>query len=66
MENLIVDFISFLMTAIVAVCGRGIQQVIPFLIGIIGGYIVAAPKGIKTIEDDHLMSKFSVQRLTGN
>ena len=34
------------MTAIVAVRGRGIQQVIPFLIGIIFGYIAAALLGM--------------------
>ncbi|MBE6508059.1 MAG: uracil-xanthine permease [Methanobrevibacter sp.] len=45
-QNLLVAFISFLMTAIVAVRGRGIQQVIPFLIGIIIGYIVAAALGM--------------------
>ncbi len=45
-KNLVVAFISFLMTAIVAVRGRGIRQVIPFLIGIIVGYIVAALLGM--------------------
>ena len=45
-NNLLVAFISFVMTAIVAVRGRGIQQVIPFLIGIIVGYIVAAFLGM--------------------
>ena len=45
-QNLLVAFVSFLMTAIVAVRGRGIQQVIPFLIGIIVGYIVAAALGM--------------------
>ena len=45
-QNLLVAFISFLATVIVAVRGRGIQQVIPFLIGIIVGYIVAAVLGM--------------------
>ncbi|WP_405303888.1 uracil-xanthine permease family protein [Methanobrevibacter sp.] len=45
-KNLIVAFISFLVTALVAVRGKGIQQVIPFLIGIIVGYIVAALLGM--------------------
>ncbi|WP_407393235.1 uracil-xanthine permease family protein [Methanobrevibacter sp.] len=44
--NLAVAFIAFLMTAIVAVRGRGILQVIPFLIGIIVGYIAAALLGM--------------------
>ena len=45
-NNLFVAFVAFLMTAIVAVRGRGIQQVIPFLIGIIVGYIAAALLGM--------------------
>ena len=44
--NLLVAFIAFLMTAIVAVRGRGILQVIPFLIGIVVGYIAAALLGM--------------------
>ena len=45
-KNLIVAFISFLVTALVAVRGKGILQVIPFFIGIIVGYIVAALLGM--------------------
>ena len=44
--NLVVAMVAFIMTALVAVRGRGIQQVIPFLIGIIFGYIAAALLGI--------------------
>ncbi|MBR4448228.1 uracil-xanthine permease family protein [Methanobrevibacter sp.] len=44
--NLLVAFISFLVTALVAIRGKGILQVIPFLIGIIVGYIVAAALGM--------------------
>lgn len=44
--NLVVAFISFLVTALVAVRGKGITQVIPFLIGIVVGYIVAAALGM--------------------
>ena len=44
--NLVVALIAFIMTAIVAVRGRGMQQVIPFLIGIIFGYIAAALLGM--------------------
>ncbi|WP_292801560.1 uracil-xanthine permease family protein [Methanobrevibacter sp.] len=44
--NLVVAFISFLVTALVAVRGKGIMQVIPFLIGIVVGYIVAAALGM--------------------
>ena len=45
-QNLLVAFVAFLMTAILAVRGRGIQQVIPFLVGIIVGYIAAALLGM--------------------
>ena len=45
-ENLVVAFISFLVTALVAVRGKGILQVIPFLIGIVVGYIAAALLGM--------------------
>jgi uracil permease len=45
-SNLVVAVVAFIMTAIVAVRGRGIQQVIPFLIGIIFGYIAAALLGM--------------------
>ncbi len=44
--NLAVAFISFLVTALVAIRGRGILQVIPFLVGIVVGYIVAAALGM--------------------
>ena len=44
--NLVVAFISFLVTALVAVRGKGIMQVIPFLIGIVVGYSVAAALGM--------------------
>lgn len=45
-QSLFVAFISFLVTAIVAVRGKGILQVIPFLVGIVVGYIVAAALGM--------------------
>ena len=45
-QSLVVAFISFLVTAIVAVRGKGIMQVIPFLVGIVVGYIVAVALGM--------------------
>ena len=45
-QNLLVAFIAFLTTALIAVRGKGILQVIPFLIGIVVGYIVAALLGM--------------------
>ncbi len=44
--NLLVAFIAFIVTALVAVRGKGILQVIPFLVGIIVGYIAAALLGM--------------------
>ena len=46
LENLIVALVAFLTTAFLAVRGKGILRVIPFLIGIISGYIVAAALGM--------------------
>ncbi|MBQ2653868.1 MAG: uracil-xanthine permease [Methanobrevibacter sp.] len=45
-QNIVVALVSFLATALVAVRGKGILQVIPFLVGIIVGYIVAAALGM--------------------
>ena len=45
-QNIIVALISFITTAILAVRGKGIFKVIPFLIGIVVGYIVAAFLGM--------------------
>ena len=45
-QNLVIAFVAFLVTALVAVRGKGILQVIPFLVGIIVGYIVAAALGM--------------------
>ena len=45
-QNLVIAFVAFLVTALAAVRGKGILQVIPFLVGIIAGYIVAAALGM--------------------
>ena len=45
-QNIIVALVAFLTTAVLAVRGKGILKVIPFLIGIIAGYIVAALLGM--------------------
>ena len=44
-QNIVVALVAFLTTAILAVRGKGILKVIPFLIGIVAGYIVAALLG---------------------
>ena len=45
-KNVIVALVAFLTTAIVAVRGKGFLKVIPFLIGIIVGYILSMILGI--------------------
>ena len=45
-KNLVVALVAFLTTAVIAIRGRGILKVIPFLIGIIVSYIVAAFLGM--------------------
>ena len=38
-QNIIVAFVSFFATALVAICAKGFLKVIPFLVGIFTGYI---------------------------
>lgn len=45
-KNLIIAIVSFLVTAVLAVRGKGILKVIPFLIGIVSGYIVSMVLGV--------------------
>ena len=45
-NNVIVALVAFLTTAVIAIRGRGVLKVIPFLIGIIVSYIVAACLGM--------------------
>lgn len=45
-NNLIVALVAFLTTAVIAIRGKGVLKVIPFLIGIIVSYIVAALLGM--------------------
>ncbi len=45
-ENIIVALVAFLTTAVIAIRGKGVLKVIPFLIGIIVSYIVAALLGM--------------------
>ncbi len=45
-KNIVVALVAFLTTAIVAIKGKGFIKVIPFLVGIIAGYIVAMICGI--------------------
>jgi len=45
-QPLVVALVSFLVTAIVAVAAKGFLKVIPFLIGIVSGYLTAIAVGI--------------------
>lgn len=45
-KTVIVALVSFLVTAIVAVRGKGFLKVIPFLIGIVSGYLVSIALGM--------------------
>ena len=45
-NNVIVALVAFLVTAIVAVRGKGFIRIIPFLVGIVSGYIVAVMLGM--------------------
>ena len=45
-KSILVAAVSFLVTAVVAVRGRGFLKIIPFLLGIIAGYLVAIFVGL--------------------
>ncbi len=45
-KNLVVALVAFLVTAITAVGAKGFLKVIPFLIGIVSGYVTAVVLGI--------------------
>ncbi|MBO5397910.1 MAG: uracil-xanthine permease [Clostridia bacterium] len=45
-KSIFVAVVSFLVTAIIAVRGKGFFKIIPFLVGIVSGYIVAVCLGL--------------------
>lgn len=45
-KGILVAVVAFLVTAIVAVRGKGFLKIIPFLIGIVSGYVVAVCVGL--------------------
>lgn len=45
-KNLLVAFIAFIVTAVFAVRGKGFLKVIPFLLGIVSGYVAALCLGM--------------------
>ena len=60
MKNIIVALVAFLVTAVIAIRGRGVLKVIPFLIGIIVSYIVAAFLGMVDFSGFFAASIFEV------
>ena len=45
-KNIVIALVSFLTTAVIAIRGKGFIKVIPFLIGIIAGYITSMILGV--------------------
>ncbi len=45
-QSIFIAIVSFLVTAVVAIYAKGIFKVIPFLIGIISGYLLSASLGL--------------------
>lgn len=45
-KGIVVALVSFLVTAIVAVRGKGFLKIIPFLVGIVSGYVTAVILGL--------------------
>lgn len=63
LKNLAVALVSFLMTAIVAVGAKGFFKIIPFLIGIISGYITAVILGIVDFSAVATASFFEIPKI---
>ena len=63
LKNLAVALVSFLMTAIVAVVAKGFFKIIPFLIGIISGYITAVILGIVDFSAVATASFFEIPKI---
>ncbi len=63
LKNLAVALVSFLMTAIVAVGAKGFFKIIPFLIGIISGYITAVILGMVDFSAVATASFFEIPKI---
>ena len=63
LKNLAVALVSFLMTAIVAVVAKGFFKIIPFLIGIISGYITAVILGMVDFSAVATASFFEIPKI---
>lgn len=59
-KTLLVALVSFLVTAIIAVRGKGFFKVIPFLLGILAGYIVSLCVGLVDLTPVAEASFFSI------
>jgi len=62
-ENLLVAVFSFFVTVIVAIYGKGFIKVIPFLIGIVSGYLLSIILGIVDFTAITNSEFFSVPRI---
>lgn len=45
-QGIVAALVTFLVTAIVMIAGKGFLKIIPFLVGIVAGYIVSIPLGL--------------------
>ena len=63
LSNLVVALVSFLVTAFVAIYAKGFFKVIPFLIGIITGYLLSICFGLVDFEPVTTSSFFSFPNL---
>ncbi len=59
-QNIVVALVAFLTTAIIAIRGKGVLKVIPFLIGIVVSYIVAACLGMVDFSGFYAANVFEV------
>jgi uracil permease len=62
-ENLLVAFVAFAVTIVVAIYAKGFLKIIPFLMGIISGYIVSLALGIVDFSELSSASILSVPRI---
>ena len=62
-KSLIVAIVSFLVTALVAIYGKGFIKVVPFLFGIIAGYILSIILGLVDFSNISTSSFISIPKL---
>ena len=62
-RSLLVAFVSFIVTSLIAIYGKGFIKVVPFLIGILSGYILSIILGLVDFTAFNTTSFFSLPRL---